>query len=248
MKKFFALIGIITVGALLWYFKPKPVIQVVEKQTYLTDTVTVFRDKYNITHAKITERPIAFQKMKDAISKEYYSYTTDTLLPALKIAEREIARLTRVNAKLQGAANRVDTVVMNGGLVFKNKYMTIQTSDSNASYIYNATLDILEYRKKNWLFGKDQYYLDISSPDTSFKIHGLKTYRKPFYPDKDKLKISLLTSARFSRSIGINTGLMFKYNPDGIFSPYLGVGREWFIDGRPSMYLTTGAEFNIYRR
>lgn len=35
---------------------------------------------------------------------------------------------------------------------------------------------------------------------------------------------------------------------DGIISPYLGVGREWFIDGRPSMYLTTGAEFNIYRR
>jgi len=249
MKRFIRMILLLAgiAGGFWWWFA-KGTKEVKYVTTTVRDTVQIYKDVDNITHLKITSKGDYLPTMKEAISKTYYSYTIDTMLPKLKIAEKEIDRLIRINAKLEGEAGITKYDTVKGETVFENKYMIIKVNDSIAKYSYDATLDFVDYTKKNWLFGRDKYYTDISSPDTSFKIYGVQQYRRPFIPEKDRLKISINSGLSVGKTSGIRTGVSARFNPDGIVSPYVGLGREFYFGGRAGFYLNGGVELNIYRK
>ena len=93
--------------------------------------------------------------------------------------------------------------------------MTIKHRICNTSYIYDATLDIEIFRKRTGYSAKTRYYQTLAAWYV-LQNHGLK-HTETIYPDKDKLKISLLTDKGSASIEMLFTGLMFKYNPDRIF-------------------------------
>lgn len=250
MKKIIPIvIAALSVVAAIFFYKSggRPV---APKIVTVVDTFRVESDENSITHANIAYDPGAKQEMKEALTKEYFSYTVDTLAPALKIAQDEIDRLTRVNARLSGrvALSNIDTSKSVPVSHYAGRYMTITVHDTIAEYSYNATLDFVDYHKKKWLFGKDQYYTDISSPDKSFRIFGVQTYRRSFQPEKDKLSISTISGIHLGRKSSIQTGIKARFNPDGILTPYAVFGREFFFNSKPAYFISGGVEFNIYRK
>lgn len=247
MKKYLILIAfVVLLTPLVLYLLQKREASITSIITQ-TDTITIYKDKLDVTHANIQCQPELKKEMKEAISKEFYSYTVDTLAPALQIAKDEISRLIRINAKLKGEAKRVVDTFFKKHAIYENKYMRLKINDSLAQYEYDAKLHFVDYHKKKWLFGRDKYYTDISSPDTSFKIHGVQQFRRTFNPEKDKLKISILSNVSISRRTAFSAGIQARFNPDGIFTPSLGIGRTFYFNNSYP-YVIGGLEINIYRK
>lgn len=178
MKKVFKIVVTIALISAGWYVgirskRTAPTMQV--KEVTRIDTIRIKQDNFGITHAKVAWNESRIIEIQKAVSKEYYSYTTDTLLPALKISQKEVDRLMRINAKLEGQIrqSKIDTVFEDRIVRYESPYMQIQIiNDTVAKYAYDAKIDFVDYSKKQWLFGRDQYYTDVSSPDTNFKIQG----------------------------------------------------------------------------
>ncbi|ASK29717.1 hypothetical protein CEY12_06185 [Chryseobacterium sp. T16E-39] len=121
--------------------------------------------------------------VKNYITKNYMTYVSDTLAPALNIAQEKIDELTRAKFTLEGQlkATRTELDVNKKARVFyENKYLQIVSNvqDSTVDYKYNAVVDVVKYNDKKWLFGKENTYIDISSPDKNMKINGVEHFKK----------------------------------------------------------------------
>lgn len=121
--------------------------------------------------------------IQNHITKQYVTYVQDTLAPALNIATEKIDELTRAKFDLEGKvkaykieldANKKEKAY------YQNKYLQIATnsSDSTLEYKYNAIIDIVKYKERKWLLGKERSYIDISSPDKNLKINGVEHFKK----------------------------------------------------------------------
>jgi hypothetical protein len=189
-----------------------------------TDTIKIkeYVDRIGTTHAKIEDKGIA--DIKEApIVEGYKTYVIDTLAPALKIAANKIQELTRINAKLQGEliASR-KTTNEQGEIVreYESKYFKATTINDSLKYEYNAILDVVAYKDKSWLLGKEKRFVDISSPDKNLKINGVQRFRKEVPEFRTKYWIGLEQGVLIAPNFGhFNTGFKFRFNPDGFISP-----------------------------
>lgn len=114
------------------------------------------------------------------ITKNYITYVQDTLAPALNIATEKIDELTRAKFLLEGQLKASKVQREKDRIYYENKYLKIvsNTKDSTLDYKYDAIVDIVKYSERKWLFGKENTYIDISSPDKNMKINGVENFKK----------------------------------------------------------------------
>ncbi|KFF26876.1 DUF6808 domain-containing protein [Chryseobacterium vrystaatense] len=118
--------------------------------------------------------------IKNYVSKNYVTYVQDTLAPALNIATEKIDELTRAKFVLEGQLKASKIQREKDRIYYENKYLQIvsNTADSTVDYKYNAIVDIVKYQDRKWLLGKENTYIDISSPDKNMKINGVEHFKK----------------------------------------------------------------------
>lgn len=137
--------------------------------------------KDSTTHGTFQEKQ--GELITNHVTKNYVTYVQDTLAPALNIAQEKIDELTRAKFTLEGQlkAARTEVDVNKKARVFyENKYLQIvsNVSDSTVDYKYNAVVDVVKYKDRKWLLGKENTYIDISSPDKNMKINGVEHFKK----------------------------------------------------------------------
>ena len=163
-----------------------------------------------------TFKPVEGELVKNYITKNYMSYVSDTLAPALNIAQEKIDELTRANFNLDGQLKATKTeldVNKKARVFYESKYMQIVSNvqDSTIDYSYNAVVDVVKFKDKKWLLGKENTYIDISSPDKNMKINGVEHFKKKIEIKPKKL------------GFGLQAG--YYYAPStNKFYPALGVG------------------------
>jgi len=114
------------------------------------------------------------------VTEKYMTYVQDTLAPALNIATEKIDELTRAKFNLEGQLKASKDQREKDRVFYENKYMQIvsNTLDSTIKYKYNAIVDVVKYQDRKWLLGKENTYIDISSPDNNMKINGVEHFKK----------------------------------------------------------------------
>ena len=147
---------------------------------------TIYLDRWisrkdSTTHGTFKQKE--GEKLENNVSPQTKSYVSDTLAPALNIAAEKINELTRAKFTLEGQlkATKVELDENKKAKVFfQNKYLQIvsNVADSTIDYKYNAVIDIVKYQEKKWLLGKENTYVDISSPDKNLKINGVEHFKK----------------------------------------------------------------------
>ena len=152
----------------------------VEKQDtiYLTKWIS---PKDSSSHGTFKQKE--GEVIKNYITKNYMTYVQDTLAPALDIATSRIEELTRTKLTLEGQLKAFKTELdanKKARIFYENKYMQIvsNTGDSTIDYKYNAIVDVVKYQDRKWLLGKENTYIDISSPDKNMKINGVEHFKK----------------------------------------------------------------------
>ncbi|MCQ9638592.1 hypothetical protein MP478_04255 [Chryseobacterium sp. WG14] len=147
------------------------------------------------------------------VTEKYMTYVQDTLAPALNIATEKIDELTRAKFTLEGQLKAVKDQREKDRIYYENKYMQIvsNTLDSTIKYKYNAIVDVVKYQDRKWLLGKENTYIDISSPDKNMKINGVEHFKK-------RLDVK-------PKRIGIGIQAGYYYVPgSNQFQPGIGIG------------------------
>lgn len=147
------------------------------------------------------------------VTEKYMTYVQDTLAPALNIATEKIDELTRAKFTLEGQLKAAKDQREKDRIFYENKYMQIvsNTLDSTIKYKYNAIVDVVKYQDRKWLLGKENTYIDISSPDKNMKINGVEHFKKRLDVKPKKI------------GIGIQAG--YYYVPgSNQFQPGFGIG------------------------
>lgn len=144
---------------------------------------TVYIDKWlnpkdSTTHGTFKEKE--GEVIENHITKNYITYVQDTLAPALNIASEKIDELTRAKFLLEGQLKASKVQREKDRIYYENKYLKIvsNTKDSTLDYKYDAIVDIVKYSERKWLLGKEDTYIDISSPDKNMKINGVENFKK----------------------------------------------------------------------
>lgn len=191
----------------------KPLSEQVPKVIYISK-------KDSTTH--IQKEVIQSKEISNAISKEYHSYVSDTLAPALKIATERIDELIRIKAKLEGElkATKIELAENKSQRIYyENKYLSIIThTDSlgnpqDLKYTYNAEINVAHFSQRKNFWSKERNYIDVSSPDKNFKINGLENYKKEIYIRP--------------KNVGLGVQLGYGMDRNGDFLPYVGLGVSW---------------------
>lgn len=158
--------------------------RIVQESGKAFDTIylnTFVNAKDSTTHGKFEQKE--GEVIKNYITKNYMTYVSDTLAPALNIAQEKINELTRAKFTLEGQlkATRIELDANKKARVFyESKYIQIVSNiqDSTIDYKYNAVVDVVKYNDRKWLLGKENTYIDISSPDKNMKINGVEHFKK----------------------------------------------------------------------
>ncbi|QIY92251.1 hypothetical protein [Chryseobacterium gallinarum] len=181
---------------------------------------TIYIDKWlnpkdSTTHGTFEEKE--GEVIQNHITKNYITYVQDTLAPALNIATEKINELTRAKLMLEGQLKASKVQREKDRVYYENKYLQIvsNTSDSTIDYKYNAIVDIVKYNERKWLLGKENTYIDISSPDKNMKINGVEHFKKRI--DVKPKKIGLGIQAGYYYIPGTNQfypgfGIGISYN------------------------------------
>jgi len=178
-----AVIGL-TANLFTGWFKPSKDERIVSDYKKKKDSIDlrVWMNKVDSTlHGKFEEKE--GEVIENHITKKYITYVSDTLAPALNIAQDKIDELTRAKFVLEGQLKATKTELdanKKARVFYENKYMQIvsNTADSTIDYKYNAIVDVVKYQDRKWLFGKEKTYIDISSPDKNMKINGVEHFKK----------------------------------------------------------------------
>lgn len=191
MKKnaLIAVLGLIAIISVInlftgWFTLSKKERIAEEALSQKKDTVdlTKYLNKIDSTiHGKFEQKE--GEIVNNYVTKKYITYVQDTLAPALNIATSKIDELTRAKFLLEGQlkATKVELDVNKKAKVFyESKYMQIvsNVADSTIDYKYNAVVDVVKYKDRKWLLGKENTYIDISSPDKNMKINGVEHFKK----------------------------------------------------------------------
>lgn len=204
-----------------------------------------------------TIEKVATSQPTEVLSKDYITYVNDTLVKALNkgLAYKvEVQNLTKINAMLKDSLSKKNLVINSVNkdvITWKSKYIEIQSNlkDSTVKYTYNAQLDIIDYSKKESLFGSRKQYVSVSSPDKNLKINNLENYTKDIKTPKDFVELNLkIQGLYFNQSLIPYGGGELLFNPDGKFKPILGYG---YIYNKSlkifEPYFMAGLQYNLIR-
>lgn len=130
-----------------------------------------------------TFKPKEGEVINNYVTEKYMTYVSDTLAPALNIAQEKIDELTRAKFTLEGQLKAARTEVdinKKARVFYESKYIQIVSNvqDSTVDYKYNAIVDVVKYTDRKWLLGKNSTYIDISSPDKNMRINGVEHFKK----------------------------------------------------------------------
>lgn len=214
-----------------------------------TPTRIIYRDREGVTHIQYKNQP-------EPATREIIRYAKDTLAPALKIASDKITELSRINATLEGQVKAI-TIQKNAAegqtAYYKTKFLEVITNsaDSSLYYKYHAQINIARYPKRRFL-QPVQDWIDISSPDTNFRINGVERYSQEVSRNRKFLLYSYgqvrATLPEFNGWY-FRTGIDAQLFPDATFSPYVGAGYMYEIgrDQKPQPFLQSGFRLNLIR-
>lgn len=157
------------------------------------------------------------QLLQNNVTKKYYSYVSDTLAPALKIATNKISEAQQVKAKLEGQVQSLKSELNSEKtrtIYYKDKYFSATTKtdtlgNSSMAYNYDAQLDVITTLDKRFI-GKDIQTVSITSPDRNLKINGVEHYKKSVTMPPKKV------------GLGLQVG--YGVTGDGKLVPYMGAG------------------------
>lgn len=193
----------------------------------------------------------------EVLSKDYITYVNDTLVKALNkgLAYKvEVQNLTKINAMLKDSLSKKNVVINSVNkdvIAWKTKYIEIQSNskDSTVKYTYNAQLDIVDYAKKESLFGGKKQYVAVSSPDKNLKINNVDNFTKAIKTPKDFVELNLKVQGLYlNKRIIPYGGAELLFNPDGKLKPIAGYG--YFYEnqtGKLLPYWMAGLQFNLIR-
>lgn len=191
----------------------------------------------------------------EVLSKDYITYVNDTLVKALNkgLAYKvEVKNLTKINAMLKDSLSRKNLVINSTNkdvIAWKSKYIEIQSNlkDSTVKYTYNAQLDIVDYAKKETLFGGKKQYVAVSSPDKNFKINNVENFTKEIKPLKNFLELNLkLQGLYVDENFMPYGGAELLFNPDGKLKPIVGYG-YFYKENKLVPYFLGGLQYNLIR-
>lgn len=197
-----------------------------EAQEPKTDTITLTEYVTKDSLVYVNYQANEGELLANNVTKNYYTYVTDTLAPALKIATEKINELQRVKAKLEGTVKAQKAEINNEKVrtvYYQDKYFSAVTKtdtlgNSDLDYTYNAVIDIATVNKPRFL-KKDVQEIYITSPDRNFKVNGVEHYKQS------------VTIPRKNFSIGLQVG--YGITESG-FSPYVGLGGQFNLINIPS--------------
>lgn len=193
----------------------------------------------------------------EVLSNDYVTYVNDTLVKALNkgLAYKiEVQNLTKINAMLKDSLSKKNVVIntVNKDVIaWKTKYIQIESNskDSTVKYAYNAQLDIVDYNKKESLFGSRKQYIAVSSPDKNLKINNVENFTKAIKTPKDFVELNLKVQGLYlNKQIIPYGGAELLFNPDGKLKPIAGYG--YFYDNKSGQllpYWLGGLQFNLIR-
>lgn len=152
---------------------------IIERYVTKTDSVphTIFKDRI-ITRDELKAGQVAINK--DLL---------DSMVMGLKMADgdrakfnKRITELTRVNARLEGKIQGFRAEDGSNGILynFPSKWLTATVDTSiNLNYRYDAEIRVAAYNEPTGFLGlgKGKQYVDISSPDTNFRINSVDRFR-----------------------------------------------------------------------
>lgn len=242
---------LISVGVVAWFYynpkiekvyvqiKPKAEIIYIEKS-----------DGGNIATVPIFQSSKPTEVLSDGYIK-YIDTVTQALNKGLKY-KLEVQRLTKVNAVLKDSLSRKDLIIQttnNNVIAWRTKYIEIETNvkDSTAKYTYNAQLDIIDYDKKESLFGKRKQFIAVTSPDKNLRINDVENYSKEIKTPKDFLELNLKIQGLYlDKTLVPYGGAELLFNPDGKLKPIVGYG-YFYQSNKLYPYFLAGLQFNLLR-
>jgi hypothetical protein len=129
----------------------------------------------SIEHLVVREVMVASDEAKGiAVGAAYI----DTLRRAIKVAEKQIDQVTKINANL-----RAENIVLKQSTdvrayEYKDKWLSLayDPDSSKLSLSYDVSLNTARYWKRSCFLAPRQYYLDIFSDDPRIKIGNIKRY------------------------------------------------------------------------
>jgi hypothetical protein len=129
---------------------------------------------------------------------------------ALGIARDKIKQITVVASSLEIKNQKLERKISALATTYSHtdNYATLSVNVPKDSLIgatfslaYNADLSTTQYRKKTWLFGQNNSYIDIYSNDPRVTIKGVKTLTIKEKPSAFDLKLQANTSYNFETGL-----------------------------------------------
>jgi len=254
LKYFPIVLLIIAIGYIAWlYYNPK--IEKVYIQIKPKAELIYVQKSDGGQIATVQKQPTV--AMTEVLSNNYINYVQDTIVKALNKGlayKLQVQNLTKINAVLKDSLSKKNVLIQNVNkdvIAWKTNFIEIEANfkDSTAKYNYNAQLDVLDYSKKESLFGERKQYIAVTSPDKNFKINSVENYTKEIKQKKDFLELNAKIQGLYiNKQLIPYGGLDLLFNPDGRLKPILGYG--YFYDynsGKLLPYWMTGLQINLIR-
>jgi hypothetical protein len=165
----------------------------------------------------------------------------DTVAEALKIAKDKLQQITQVATTTQAAQLKAEKKIdslQRLTYYYHDRYLQLayrpadSTGNGQFDFIYNDSLNVVQYWKRNWLLGAKKSYIDIYSNDARTTINGIKRLVVEQKENPFGVRVQAMASYDFSRKlISIGPGLQidfkrlsltgsFYYDTDGqLFKP-----------------------------
>lgn len=166
----------------------------------------------SIEHLVVKEVTVGSNEDKNiAVGTAYI----DTLKQAIKVAEKQIDQVTKINASLKAENIVLKQSAANHVYEYQDKWLSLSYySDSNKLDLHYAiSLNTTKYWKRSWFLAPRQYYVDIFSDDPRIKIGNIKRYT---------------VAEPKPKKIGIGLQVGYSYNPfNNEWRPSLGFGLNY---------------------
>lgn len=184
--------------------------QIVKQYTKDSITHTVYNE--TIVNDARTEKELA-------IGKTY----ADSLQKALKISINKIDQVTKINAMLEAKLALKETAPTPDGKRIlshrdKNLKLDYYPDTDSVDLAMNIVLNEARYKKKKWILGKEERFVEVFPDDKRITINGLKSFAVKETPPK-------------RLGIGFSAGYGLSVTKDGRLNqaPVFGIGLNYNI-------------------
>ncbi len=177
-------------------------------------------DRYtrdSITHTIFSEKLVSngIAEKELAIGKNY----ADSLQRALKVSVDKISQATKINALLEARLALKEAESINGRRILshqdKNLRLSYYPDTDSVELAMDIALNEARYKKRKWLLGKEENFIDVFPDDPRITIKGLKSFTVKEKPQR-------------RLGIGVSAGYGIVQNNNSLHTaPYVGIGLNY---------------------